>query len=76
MADDLHDWVVRALARALYMSDQLQFSPAAWALLEMLQQQAGVSIEVVHVWLHPVRKVASGELAGGSTASLVSPRRC
>ena len=45
------------------MSDQLQFSPAAWALLEMLQQQAGVTIEVVHVWLHPVRKVASGEFA-------------
>ena len=46
------------------MPDQLQFSPAAWALLEMLQQQAGVSLEVVHVWLHPVRQASSGGFAG------------
>jgi hypothetical protein len=45
------------------MSDQLNFSPAAWVLLEMLQQLAGVSLEIVHVWLHPVRQAPSGEFA-------------
>jgi GGDEF domain-containing protein len=46
------------------MSDTLTFSPAAWVLLEMLQQQTGLSLEVVHVWLHPVRQGPSPDYAG------------
>src|SRR5262245_8555652 len=64
MADDLHKLCVETSPDRRFMSDQLQFSPAAWALLEMLQQQAGVSVEVVHVWLHPVRQIAHGDLKG------------
>ncbi|HEX2457698.1 MAG TPA: diguanylate cyclase [Vicinamibacterales bacterium] len=64
MADDLHNLDMGARPTVLFMSDQLQFSPAAWALLEILQQQAGVTVEVVHVWLHPVRQISSGEFAG------------
>src|SRR5262249_20469772 len=64
MADDLHKLDAETSPDSRFMSDQLQFSPAAWVLLEMLQQQAGVSVEVVHVWLHPVRQIAHGDLAG------------
>ena len=45
------------------MADELNISPAGWGLLEMLQQQSGVSLEVVHLWLHPARQVAPGESA-------------
>jgi GGDEF domain-containing protein len=45
------------------MPERLHFSPSAWALLEMLQQQAGISVEVVHVWLDPVQQTTSGEIS-------------
>jgi hypothetical protein len=45
------------------MVDNLTLSPAGLALLEMLEQQTGVSFEVVHLWLDPVRHSASGDFA-------------
>ena len=45
------------------MVDNLTLSPAGLALLEMLEQQTGVSFEVVHLWLDPVRQSASGDFA-------------
>ena len=45
------------------MVDNLTLSPAGLALLEMLEQQTGVSFEVVHLWLDPVRHSPSGDFA-------------
>ena len=45
------------------MVDNLTLSPAGLALLEMLDQQNGVSFEVVHLWLDPVRHSATGDFA-------------
>jgi hypothetical protein len=45
------------------MVDNLTLSPAGLALLEMLEQQTGVSFEVVHLWLDPVRHSATGDFA-------------
>jgi hypothetical protein len=45
------------------MVDNLTLSPAGLALLEMLEQQTGVSFEVVHLWLDPVRYSPSGDFA-------------
>jgi GGDEF domain-containing protein len=42
------------------MLDSVNLSPAGWALLEMLQQQSGVTLDVVHVWLQPVRQSPVG----------------
>src|SRR4029453_11780045 len=45
------------------MVDNLTLSPAGLALLEMLEQQTGVSFEVVHLWLDPVRHSPAGDFA-------------
>jgi hypothetical protein len=45
------------------MVENLTLSPAALALLEMLEQQAGVAFEVVHLGLAPVRRSPSSDLA-------------
>ena len=45
------------------MVDNLTLSPAGLALLEMLEQQTGVSFEVIHLWLDPVRHSPFGDFA-------------
>ena len=45
------------------MVNNLTLSPAGLALLEMLEQQTGVSFEVLHLWLDPVRHSASSDFA-------------
>jgi hypothetical protein len=45
------------------MVENLTLSPAGLALLEMLEQQTGVSFEVLHLWLDPVRHSPSGDFA-------------
>ena len=35
------------------MVNNLTLSPAGLALLEMIEQQTGVSFEVLHLWLDP-----------------------
>jgi GGDEF domain-containing protein len=52
----------RSCAVDVPMPERLHFSPSAWALLEMLQRQAGVSLGVVHVWLDPVQQSTAGEI--------------
>jgi hypothetical protein len=66
MATCLHqpDITKACLSPALgVMVDNLTLSPAGLALLEMLEQQTGVSFEVVHLWLDPVRHSPSGDFA-------------
>ena len=41
------------------MSDSLTLSPASLSLLELIERQAALSLDVVHVWLDPVRRPAS-----------------
>ncbi|MEO7271046.1 MAG: hypothetical protein ABI211_03475, partial [Vicinamibacterales bacterium] len=38
------------------MNDSLTLSPAALGLLEMIERQTGLCLDVVHVWLDPVRR--------------------
>ena len=45
------------------MVNNLTLSPAGLALLEMLEQQTGVSFEVLHLWLDPGRHSASSDFA-------------
>ena len=45
------------------MVNNLILSPAGLALLDMLEQQTGVSFEVVHLWLDPVRQSQGGDFA-------------
>ena len=45
------------------MVNNLTLSPAGLALLEMIEQQTGVSFEVLHLWLDPVRHSASSDFA-------------
>ena len=50
---------------AIDMSDSLTLSPAALGLLEIIERQSGLSLDVVHVWLDPVRR------SGASIGSLL-----
>ena len=45
------------------MVNNLPLTPAGLALLDMLEQQTGVSFEVVHLWMDPVRQSSAGEFA-------------
>ena len=45
------------------MVETLTLSPAAVALLEMIEQQAGISLEVVHLGLDAVRHSPTGDLS-------------
>jgi len=38
------------------MNDSLTLSPACLSLLELIERQTGLSLDVVHVWLDPVRR--------------------
>ena len=48
------------------MTDSLTLSPPALGLLEMIERQTGLSMDVVHIWLDPVRR-----LGGAAIASLL-----
>ena len=48
------------------MSDNLQLSQPAWALLDMLQQQLGVAIEVLDLSLRPLGPGNGAERAGSA----------
>ena len=45
------------------MPEPLHVSQSAWALLDMLQQQLGVSVEVLDASMRPVAPVAAGDAA-------------
>ena len=45
------------------MVETLTLSPSAVALLEMIEQQAGISFEVVHLRLDAVRRSPTGDLS-------------
>jgi hypothetical protein len=54
------------------MVNNLTLSPAGLALLDMLEQQTGVSFEVVHLWLDSVRLPPGGESAVRAKEPLVA----
>jgi hypothetical protein len=55
----------RSAERVPEMAEQLQISPPAWALVDMLQQQLGVRIEVLDVTLRPLKQSGAAELSTG-----------
>ena len=58
--------------RVPLMSDNLQFSQPAWALLDMLQQQLGVAIEVLDLSLRPLGPGNGADRAGSAPEFLAA----